>query len=154
MKLTNKALVFAAAMAVGAASARAGPCPCNGDVSDDGIVDLIDLSVALACIEGDCSGCVNSCDLNCDGEVDFCDLEIMHCQFFAGPGGDPTCCDTVACGACCLIDATCTPGGPTSCPDFAGGTYQGDDTVCDPDPCNGGGPVPTVSEWSLVAMAF
>ncbi|MCB9462415.1 MAG: lamin tail domain-containing protein [Candidatus Eisenbacteria bacterium] len=38
-------------------------------------------------------------------------------------------------GACCFADGSCTFGPVEDC-DANGGNYQGDDTVCDPNPCS------------------
>ncbi len=45
-------------------------------------------------------------------------------------------------GACCLADGSCIIDLEIVCT-TTGGTYQGDNTTCDPDPCGGGdGAVP------------
>lgn len=48
------------------------------------------------------------------------DLYLDDCQTFTG--------------ACCFIDGSCQVLSPTECAGM-GGEYQGDDTVCDPNPC-------------------
>lgn len=40
-------------------------------------------------------------------------------------------------GACCLFDNSCTITSQRLC-EHGGGTYQGDGTLCDPNPCGGG----------------
>ena len=65
-----------------------------------------DLADLLSCIG---KPPINFCavaDLNCDGLIDFCDLGIVECQLGSG---DPQCCDTVICGACCSGDGPNTP---------------------------------------------
>ncbi|MBU0703491.1 MAG: hypothetical protein KKC18_06450, partial [Chloroflexi bacterium] len=53
-------------------------------------------------------------------------------------GDDVTCTPTNPCppptGACCHPDGSCTIGMEADC-GTAGGTYWGDDTLCDPNPC-------------------
>ena len=87
-------LAFGIHMPAGQASA----CPCNGDVDDDGVVNLLDAVCIRECVGGACSCCVNSCDVNCDGVVDDADAaeDVIHedstwlCLF---QGGSPeTCC--------------------------------------------------------------
>ena len=39
-----------------------------------------------------------------------------------------------ATGACCFTDGSCTVGTEEACT-TAGGTYEGNDTDCDPNPC-------------------
>ncbi len=54
-------------------------CPCDGDVIDDGIVELLDLLAVLDCL---CGGPANpACDVNCDGQNDFDNFGIVLCQF-------------------------------------------------------------------------
>jgi spore coat protein A len=55
--------------------------------------------------------------------------------FYTVPGGDPT-------GACCLPTDECTVATQLECV-AQGGTYQGDDVPCTPDPC--AGPTTTVT---------
>jgi len=58
------------------------PCPCNGDVDNSGgNANLIDLSKVIDCVQnGICSGCVNSCDVNCDGALDQADIDAAVCR--------------------------------------------------------------------------
>lgn len=108
------AVVLAFLGSVSAAGAQ--ECPCNGDVTDDGIINVLDAVCIRECVEsGACACCVNSCDLNCDGVVDDVDTapdplddSVWLCLFqgFAvetccpGPP-DPS-------GACCNINTgTC-----------------------------------------------
>ncbi len=58
-----------------------GDCECNGDVDGNGFLEVADVLVVTDCVNGDCSGCVNSCDLDCDGDVDVEDAEIATCLF-------------------------------------------------------------------------
>jgi len=117
-----------------------GDCPCNGDVTGDGIVNLLDLLCILDCVAGDCACCVNSCDINCDGVVDNqdggpgpFDDSAWYCLFQGGP--PDTCCPGPT-GACCdlnvgqcdndVLEADCTGAGlawtegatcsPATCP--------------------------------------
>lgn len=66
------------------------PCPCNGDVNGDGIVDLFDMIWLTDCINGvpiDCS----RADVNCDGSVDPLDIDTLQC-LFAHPQDPEFCC--------------------------------------------------------------
>lgn len=38
-------------------------------------------------------------------------------------------------GACCQVDGTCSVSTESDCEGLLGGTYEGDNTVCDPNPC-------------------
>lgn len=78
-------------------------------------------------------------------------------RFFGGGGtpGNTTAWDnmvvtqsTVAQGACCLADGTCTVTTHTDCQ----GEYQGDGTVCIPSPCT---PVPVkVTSWGAIKNKY
>jgi len=59
-------------------------CACNGDLDGNGVVDFPDLAVLVNCIAGDCSGCVNTCDLNCDGVIDPLDSNALQCLVMGG----------------------------------------------------------------------
>lgn len=52
---------------------------------------------------------------------------------FAGGGATPT---PTTSGACCPTEGDCFVATQSIC-EAGGGTYQGDDTTCDPDPCAG-----------------
>ena len=52
---------------------------------------------------------------------------VFGCPFLTPPATTPT-------GACCATDDTCSVTTQSDC-EAAGGTYQGDDTDCTPDPC-------------------
>jgi cytochrome c5 len=54
---------------------------------------------------------------------------IVGCAFLFPPPSDGT--ET---GACCATDGTCSVTTQADC-ESAGGTYQGDDTSCSPNPC-------------------
>jgi len=66
-------------------------CACDGDLDDDGDIDLADMALLVGCY-GDPtpSGCEYA-DLDCDGDVDDEDLAIFQCQMNAG-WPDPNCC--------------------------------------------------------------
>lgn len=61
-----------------------GDCTC--DPTNDGFVDRLDLRTVIACASrGECSRCVNSCDVNCDGvEADSRDIRAMVQVVFRG----------------------------------------------------------------------
>ncbi|MFQ5589878.1 MAG: dockerin type I domain-containing protein [Phycisphaerae bacterium] len=92
------------------AGAERGGCPCNGDLDGDGIVTAVDVAIVTNCAQiGDCSQCLNSCDVNCDGLVDQADIDAVTCQLAAG-FPDPACCQTCVEGAPCTTQAECAPG--------------------------------------------
>lgn len=114
-----------------------GGCPCEGDVTGDGFINVDDVAVILQCVLGNCAGCVNDCDVNCDGVVDLLDVSVLGCE------GGTDCCNGPT-GACrgaqpplpgCVVttQALCESLNVT-------GTYAGDGTNCD---------VPATSEWGL-----
>ncbi len=96
--------------------------PCDGDLTDDGFVDVDDLLTALECLSDPTPDL--GCDVECDGDVDACDVLAVECVFL---GGDPGCCDWVYgdCappfdGLCDLTDLLCALDGYTAfglCPD-------------------------------------
>ena len=145
---------------LGSAVTRAGEvCLCNGEVTDDGNNNVQDAAAIIDCVRGDCSACVNSCDVNCDGRVDFVDMGVQWCQFEMTPGGDPESCCTEATGACSIPNdrfntfPTCFITLRAACEFWAidqneGGAYLGDGTT--PADCG----VPTVSEWGIVALTL
>ena len=53
-------------------------------------------------------------------------------------------------GACCFTDGVCNQAAEAECI-AEGGEYFGDDTLCEDIDCF---PIPTVSQWGLVAMAL
>ena len=60
---------------------------------------------------------------------------------------DPDCAPVLE-GACCFTDGSCTFGAPEDCT----GDYQGDGTVCDPNPCP---VVPVIDKsWGQIKDAF
>ncbi len=65
-------------------SSSFGGCTC--DPTNDGFVDRLDLRTVIVCASrGDCSRCVNSCDVNCDGvEADSRDIRAMVRVVFRG----------------------------------------------------------------------
>lgn len=132
--------------------ARAG-CDCNADVNNNGVVNVIDAADIADCARiDDCSGCVNSCDVNCDGDVDWSDFGAMWCEFEMQPGD---CCNKP--------EGACTPGAPvfggecivtqqSACVNGTnGGTWHGDNTVCvNNEPVV----VPAASSWGLLALTI
>ncbi|NOS99438.1 MAG: hypothetical protein HOP29_02300 [Phycisphaerales bacterium] len=65
-------------------------CPCEPDVNNSGgPITILDVVVILDCVRGvNCAPCVNSCDVNCDGEIDYVDAGVVWCGF----QGDINCC--------------------------------------------------------------
>jgi hypothetical protein len=137
-----------------AAQARAG-CACDGDVNDNGVINILDVAGIVDCVRfNDCDQCVNSCDVNCDGDIDYRDPGAAWCQFLALPD------------CCARPNGACTPGNQAnfgSCiytqEEFCeggmlggGSVYHGSNTVCSPS----GVPVviPAASEWGLLALSL
>ncbi len=103
-------------------------CTCNADVDDSGRVEVLDWIAIRDCLAGDCSGCVNSCDVNCDGAVDDGDAgpdvlgddsSVWKCFFLGLPAEQ-----------CCAQDC---------CSDLRAPAV---------------GHIPTVSTWGLVVLAL
>ena len=120
----------------------AAACPCDGDINDNGVFDTRDLDTLLECISGECADCVNSCDVNCDGTIDYVDLGVVHCQYTAGTEccGEPT--------GSCFLDSYLFPDCVITLAGFCEfhvGTFVVNDTTCG---------IPTVSQWGLVNLAL
>ncbi len=116
-------------------------CDCVLDQDGDGLIRLTDLLNVVVCAEGDAPNpplTCNDADLNCDGEIDYCDVSRVFCAFM----GYPNCCEAeIACGACCSTGANfrpCLVGSEEFCYSAIvdEGDYLGDGTVCDPWPCD------------------
>lgn len=118
--------------------AQAGPCPCNGNTDGVGVVTMSDLDVISTCIDGDCTNCDNSCDVNCDGVIDLEDLSATECQVGTN---DPTCCSTISTGACCIDGIECFQATQVVCMGIEDGRFLGEGTTCVADgcDCNGNG---------------
>lgn len=109
-------------------------CSCDGDINNDGEVNVVDRNCLLSCINGSpnmtfcgAAGC-SQADVNCDGFADYCDDDILDCQFM---GGGAACCQNVVCGACCVPGPQCTHATAGRCAVLPGmGEYQGDGTSC------------------------
>ncbi len=92
------------------------PCPCDGDVDNNGVVNILDGACIDVCKRnGDCSCCLSSCDVNCDGAVDAGDIgddvivdpSAWLCLFQGG--ATESCCAPR--GACCdTATAICADG--------------------------------------------
>ncbi len=154
MSIKSVGLGFGLAFVVGvvAQTAAADPCPCNSDVSNLGGlgVNAVDIAVVRDCINGICGQCVNSCDVDCDGDVDYYDAGVVSCAF----EGNSNCC-AESDGAC--TNTTSGPPGPPCvvttdnyCSVFAG-TWHGDLSTCRGDEAI---QVPTVSTWGLLTLAL
>lgn len=132
--------------------ALAGVCACNADVNDNGSINTIDGGTVFTCAGGGtCGGCVNSCDVDCSGEVDFTDFSMVYCQQL---GGGPACCEMET-GACSGLPANhnggCADYHEAVCAQYEGTTYHGDNTSC-----INGQPVeiPAASAWGLTALGI
>jgi hypothetical protein len=90
---------------------------CNGN----SVPDALDIS----------GGTSDDCNLN--GVPDECDIASGSSQD-ANQNGIPDECDPPTTGACCLIDGSCGIQTASAC-NQANGTYQGDGSTCDPNPC-------------------
>ena len=103
------------------------PSACEADINGDGNVDVSDVLVMVS-VWGTNDA---DADINGDGTVGVADLLLVIDGW--GPcegGGDPT-------GACC-VGTSCTIATEADC-STAGGTYNGDGSSCNGDPCGGGG---------------
>ena len=98
----------------------AGQVACLGNLNGDGIVGTLDL-LALLGAWGPCIGC--PADLDNDGQVGTLDLLGLLGAWGPCPGA-----------ACCLTDHTCVITTESDCV-AAGGTYQGDGTICEVQFC-------------------
>ncbi len=118
--------------------AVAGPCLCNGNADNVGTVDPNDIDLIFTCLDGDCTGCANDCDVNCDGVVDLEDVSVAQCQLGTN---DPTCCAAITTGACCIDGITCAQATQAVCLASADARYLGDGTICADGgcDCNGNG---------------
>ncbi len=101
-----------------------------GDLNCDDSVNFFDIDPFVLAITDpaayeaaypDCD--IMLADCNGDGLVNFFDIGCFVELITSPPEG-----------ACCFPDGSCTEGTADDCDD-AGGVYQGDDTVCDPNPC-------------------
>jgi hypothetical protein len=111
------------ALVLGVRTAAAGGCPCDADINNDGLVNIIDLGILAGCLQNPGGSFCGDADVNCDGEINFCDINALQCR--AGGGGVECC----TCGACCLDEHTCANTTETLCAQ-AGGLFQGEGTVC------------------------
>ena len=98
--------------------------------------------------------CCNRATFTCAEDVLEADCQGANEEWYAGlscANIDPPCAPT---GACCLEDESCVITNAATCASIAGAGdgYQGDDTLCDPNPCTG--PIPAVSEWGLVVLTL
>lgn len=106
-------------------------CACNSDFDGDDIVSVMELTAVLDCINGDRPCTVPEAgDVDCDGDVDFCDLSKVLCAFTHRDGSD--CCLIATCAACIRPDSTCVLASEELCGDASFGIYQGDGTMCEP----------------------
>ncbi len=128
----------------------AGICPCVTDTDGSGGMDSItDVLTTKDCAEGDCSSCVNDCDVDCDGDVDYVDMGVVSCS----SQGFANCCDLPS-GACIGADTlpTCVVTTEVMCTqNIFNGSYAGDGTICVGDNAV---TVPAASGWGLVGLAL
>jgi len=146
--------VLVASLAVGVISVPAhagpGPCGCDSDVNNVGGVDAVDVAIIADCArDGTCGGCVDSCDVDCDGDVDYYDAGVAACAF----QGFSDCCND-ADGACTGATVSGTPPCILTTDNLCGlfgGTYQGDNTICVGDQAVD---IPAASTWGLAVMSL
>ena len=119
-------------------------CPCNGDVNCDGELTAADALIVQDCMDGDCSGCNYSCDLNRDGvcnQRDFCGVSCLIAGYPAEVCCSCTCCaDADGDGAVTFIDchivARCVFGNCSACAGEACDlNCDGDVNIADMDAC-------------------
>lgn len=148
-RINRHIILVVAVLAVGSLGPRAASagCPCNTDVDNINGTNVIDIAVANDCALGNCAGCVNDCDVNCDGTVDFIDPGVVTCEF----QGFADCCNHPT-GACTGAK-NMTPCAVTlvSACDLMQGTYHGDGTFCDGDNVVN---VPAASQWGLASLGL
>lgn len=108
------------------------------------LLSLVDCAAAGGAFQGagtDCAECLGACCFE-DGE---CILRPE--DLCASTGGDyhgvgsfciPDPCPQPPRGACCVDGGECFISTPEGCAEVFEGTYLGDDTGCDPNPCTGG----------------
>jgi hypothetical protein len=123
-------------------------CACNGDVNNSGSVNASDIAIVKDCISGvNCGSCVNSCDVDCDGDIDYYDVGVVACYH----QGQSNCCSEP--------DGACTGAGDTPpcvlttdnyC-SVAGGTWHGNNSICVGAEAV---EIPTVSTWGLLALGI
>jgi len=77
-------------------------CPCNGDVDNSGgFVNFTDVSIVGNCANnGNCAACVNSCDVNCDGDINSDDIAATVCLVQGQP--PTTCCLGASADGVCI----------------------------------------------------
>ncbi|MDO8628878.1 MAG: hypothetical protein Q7R41_00145, partial [Phycisphaerales bacterium] len=116
-----------------------GVCICNADVSGNAAVQVTDAACVADCAEGrTCACCVNGCDVDCDGTVDWADFGAVWCEFEGGSG----CCD-LPIGACDISQPGwpgCAETSQNAC-ESNGGAYRGNGTTC-AAPCGRAGDPP------------
>jgi hypothetical protein len=105
-----------------AAPLSAGTC-CDGDLNDNGQINVVDLGILVACLASPNPN--PACDVNCDGEINYCDLHYFNCLV---AGGGEACCQS-GCGACCIDGLWCSETSGAQCA-AAGGVFQGEGTLC------------------------
>jgi len=143
-------LVAISISALGTSSSWGQSCLCNGDVNNSGgMANVIDIAILTDCAGGDCSQCVNDCDVDCDGDTDYVDVGAVDCRVRGGTN----CCNERS-GAC-VGSATLPPCVVTTqlaCEGIVfGGTYVGDGSFCNGDQAV---PVPAASAWGLAALTL
>ncbi len=130
----------------------AGPCACNTDVNNSHggtVTNVIDVAIIHDCARiGSCAGCVNDCDVDCDGDVDYYDAGVAACAF----QGQSNCCSEPD-GACTGASNNTPPCVVTTdnfCNLFTG-TWHGDLSVC---AGNEAVNIPAASTWGLIVLAM
>ena len=70
-----------------------GPCGCDADLDGSGVVDDLDATEVSNCVQTETCRSRSRADVNCDGELDDCDSQVVACQV----AGGASCCDSVVC---------------------------------------------------------
>lgn len=108
-----------------------GAC-CEGDVSGNNVIDINDLPLMVAALlDPPAMAAPEFCpaDVNADMVIDGLDIEPFVNLLISG-----AICQQPVTGACCFIDGMCMEIEQLDC--FAMmGVYQGNNTVCTPNPC-------------------
>ncbi len=132
----------------GQAVVVAEPCACNSNVDNNDFVNAIDIDIVKNCVTGvNCGLCVNSCDVDCDGDIDYYDAGVVACAH----QGQSNCCSEPD-GACTGANATpaCVLTTDNYC-SVASGTWHGANTICSGNEVI---EIPAASTWGLIAMTI
>ncbi len=121
------------------------PCPCNAEVNGASPLNVLDVLAILDCANDDCDQCLENCDIDCNGLVDYIDMGYAACQF----RGKSNCCVEPS-GACLGAQAlpSCAITTRDGC-ELLEGHYVGTSTSC-----LNGVAIPSTSTWGAAIMAL